>query len=208
MAEALLGPCHVGEQMVGLHGGDDAEISIAGKVGGIQDLRVFDAGAGIASDYGLRNRNRRNDTAGIPLGSPKCIERHLYRAISDGMKAHLEVLCSALLRHRIELCLVVARDTAVARIVAVRRIERRCARAERPVHEALQHAGVQHTVVRGMVSPMLLQRLDGIGEGEPFRDAHRQVVFMLELLHHQEVIPLRVVLRTGHAVDGGVRECQ
>ncbi len=208
VAEALLRPGHVGQQVIRLHGGDDAEISIASKVGGIQDLRVFDAGAAIASDYGLRNRNRRDDAARIPLGSRKCIERHLYRTISDGMKAHLEVLRSALLRHCIELGLVVAWNTAVAGIVAVGRVERGGTRPERPVHKALQHAGVQHWVVGGMMRAMLLQRLDRIGEGQPFGDADRQVILALELLHHQEIIPLGVVLHAGHAVDGGIRKCQ
>src|SRR5271170_7560847 len=42
-AEALLGPCHVGKQVVGLHRGDDSELAIAGEVGGIDDLRMLDA---------------------------------------------------------------------------------------------------------------------------------------------------------------------
>ena len=41
--EAIDGPVHVGEQVVGLHGGDDAELLEARDVGGIDDLGVLDA---------------------------------------------------------------------------------------------------------------------------------------------------------------------
>ncbi len=55
---------------------------------------------------------------------------------------------------------------------------------------------------------MLLERLDGIGEGQPFGDAHRQMVLVLQLLHHQEVVPLGVILHAGDAVNGRIGQCQ
>src|SRR6201995_5451895 len=45
VTEALLRPRHVGEEMVGLHGGDDAELLVAVEVGRVEDLRVLDTRA-------------------------------------------------------------------------------------------------------------------------------------------------------------------
>ena len=47
-ADALFGPGHVGEQVRGLHGGDDAEIVEALEGVGRDDLRVLDAEAEVA----------------------------------------------------------------------------------------------------------------------------------------------------------------
>ena len=44
---AVPGPVHVSEQVIGLHGGDDAEFGEARDVGWIDDLGVFDRGEGI-----------------------------------------------------------------------------------------------------------------------------------------------------------------
>ncbi len=136
------------------------------------------------------------------------IERHLHGAVTDRVKAHLELGCGTLLRHRIQLCLVITWNAAVAGVVAVGRVERGGARAERAVHKALQHAGVQHAIVGGMMGAMFFQRLDRIEEGQPLGDTDRQVIFALKLLHRQEVVPLGEVLHAGDSVDRGIRHRQ
>src|SRR5690349_9340205 len=55
-----------------------------------------------------------------------------------------------------------------------------------------------------MMAAMLCQYPDWIGEGEPFINADGQMIFSFELLHREEVVPLREVLRAGDAVSGGV----
>ena len=67
-AEAIGGPLHVGEQVRGLHGGDDAFFFEAVEVAGEQDLGVFDAEAeggggwgallGFGDDVGVGSRVR------------------------------------------------------------------------------------------------------------------------------------------------------
>jgi hypothetical protein len=47
-AEAVGGPVHVGEEMGGLHGGDDAEFGVGVEVGREEDLGVLDAEAVVA----------------------------------------------------------------------------------------------------------------------------------------------------------------
>ena len=97
--------------------------------------------------------------AGGSFGGGKGIERHLHSAIADGVKADLESGRGALDRHAIQLGLLVPRQAGVAGIVGIRRQQRRRARAERAVHEALEHGGVQHGIVRGMVRAMRLQQV-------------------------------------------------
>ena len=67
-------------------------------------------------------------------------------AVADGVKAELEAGSGAFDGHRVELGLVVARDAGVAGIVGVGRVEGGGARAERAVHEALEHAGVEQGI--------------------------------------------------------------
>jgi len=51
-AEAGFGPVHVGEEMRGLHGGDDAKFFEAGEVGGEENLGVLNAEAEVGCDGG------------------------------------------------------------------------------------------------------------------------------------------------------------
>ena len=52
-AEAVGGPLHVGEQVGGLHGGDDAFFFESVEVAGEQDLGVFDAEAEGGGGWGV-----------------------------------------------------------------------------------------------------------------------------------------------------------
>ena len=130
-AETRFGPVHVGEQMVGLHGGDDAELLEARNVGGIDDLRVLDAVARGAGDAGLR------------IG----VESHGGGLVADGVKAELEAGLGAFDGHLVQLGLGVLGQAGVAGIVGVGRFHGGGAGAERAIHEALQKAGVQHGIV-------------------------------------------------------------
>src|SRR5262249_22805598 len=109
-------------------------------------------------------------------------------------------------RELIERALLVARDARVRRVVAVGRLERRGTRAERAVHEALEHAGVQERVIQRVRGALALEHLERIAEGQLLTHAHRQLALALELLEDEEVIPARVVLHRGNAVAGRVRE--
>src|SRR6266568_869481 len=120
-AEAVHCPIHIGEQVVGLHAGDDAESGEAGNVGGIDNLRVLDAIPRCRRDSFLR------------IG----VKRHRSSLVADGMKAQLESGLSTLERHCIQLFLRELRQPSVARIIREGGLHRRGARAKRAVHEPL-----------------------------------------------------------------------
>ena len=98
--------------------------------------------------------------AGVALGLGEGVERHLCRAIADGMKTQLKSGGRALHRHAVQRRLLILRQAGVAGIVGIRRQQRRRARAERAVHEALQHRGVQHGIFGGMMRAVLLQQVE------------------------------------------------
>ena len=123
--------------MVGLHAGDDAELLEARDVGGIDDLRVLDAIAGSLVEHArLRNASRA-------IGSG---------LVADGVEAELESGGGAFDGHFVELVLRVLRKAGVVGVVGVRRFHRGGARAERAIHEAFEHAGVEQRIVDVVVS--------------------------------------------------------
>ena len=194
-ADALHRPVHVGEQMIGLHGGDDAELAILRELVRGDDLVVLDAEAEVARLIVL---------AGGSFGGGESVERHLHGAVSDGVKADLESGRRALNRHAIQLVLLVTRQAGVAGIVGIRRQQRRRARSQRAVHEALEHGGVQHGIVGRMVRAVRLQKADGVVKGEPFADAQRQLAFALQVFVDEENVPTGIVLGGSDTPAGGV----
>ena len=77
------------------------------------------------------------------------------------------------------------------------------ARAERAIHEALEHAGVQHRIVDVVMRAMRFQFVERSLEGKPLADAEVKIAFLLHLFEDEEVFPVAEVLHAGHAV----REC-
>src|SRR3954467_14804040 len=59
-----------------------------------------------------------------------------------------------------------------------------------------------------MMRTMLLQRLDGITEIQPFTYADRQRTFTLHVFHNQEIFPSGIVLYRRKAVLNSVGECK
>ena len=100
----------------------------------------------------------------VALGRRECLQRHGDAAVADGVKAHLEAGRGALRCHLIERRLLELRQAGILRLVGVRRQHGRRVRAERAVHEALQHAGVQHRVLRRMEHAVLLQDVQRLRE--------------------------------------------
>ena len=98
--EAIFGPVHICEQMIGLHGSDDAQLFEAWNIGGVDNLRVLDAIARGARDAGL----------------VESIEGHRRRLVADGVEANLKAGVRPFKRHGVELLLCVLRK---ARIVGV-----------------------------------------------------------------------------------------
>ena len=71
---------------------------------------------------------------------------------------------------------------------------------ERTVHEALEHAGVQHRVRGGMLLALRVQLIDRIVEGKPLTHAGGQLAVFFNFFQNVKVIPVAgVVLNGGDA---------
>ena len=128
MAEALLRPGHIGEQMVGLHGGDHAKLFVAIKVLRHSDTTILFEYLRVLDTRSLRCECGHRETIAYParIGSiRKGDQGHFHRAVADCMKSNLEPGLGAFECHRIQLLLVITRDASVASFVRVRRVKRR-----------------------------------------------------------------------------------
>jgi len=132
-AEAGLRPAHVGEQVAGLHGGDDFLALEGCDLGGRRDLCVLDAQTVVVSavggfDFGFARGFLR-------FG--KGVERHLNAFVADGVEAELEAREHALFCHVVELGCFIAGQTGVLRIVGVWSEQGGGVGTEGTVHETL-----------------------------------------------------------------------
>ena len=87
------------------------------------------------------------------------------------MKAELEAGCGALDGHLVELVLRVLGKAGVAGVVGVGRFHGGGARAERAIHEALEHTGVKQGIAGVVVGAVRFQFVEGLFEGKPLADA-------------------------------------
>ena len=102
---------------------------------------------------------------------------------------------------------VVSRQAGVLRIIRIGLEHRGRVRPQRAVHESLQHSGVQHQVGLRMRVALLVQLLDWIVEGQPFRNARGQLAFFFQLFVDLKIFPVgRIILRRGHAMLGEIGE--
>ncbi len=96
-ADALFSPVHIGEQMVGLHGGGYTQLLEFFEVLFSNDLRVFDAEAEIGAPA-------------LFLGECESVQGHSRSAVADGVKADLEPGFGPFGGHLVESFLLVARQ--------------------------------------------------------------------------------------------------
>ena len=129
-------------------------------------------------------------------------------AVADGVEAQLEAGGGAFGGHGVELRLVIAGQAGVRGVVGVGGEHGGGAGAERAVHEALEHAGVEHAIVGRLGGAHALELIQGCVEGQPLGHANRQLALALQLLEHEEVFPIGVVLDRGEAMRGGVGKCE
>ena len=123
---------HVADGVRGLHRGDDAELREARDVGVRDDLGVLDAEARIG-DGTLGGRHRGESLLVL-------VERDAVAAVADGVGLDLDAAPQARDRDAQDLLGRRHVEAAVARRIAVGRIERRAAAAERAVHVELDRA--------------------------------------------------------------------
>lgn len=105
-AETVCGPLHVGEEVGGLHGGDDTLAREAIEVFGKQDLGVFYAeaeggGGGVGwgwggDDVGVGGVRGWRGEGGDLVGGAEGIEGHRVGTVADGVEAQLEACGGAL----------------------------------------------------------------------------------------------------------------
>ncbi len=214
--ETVGGPFHVGEQMAGLHGGDDAFAGEAVEVGREQDLGVFDAkaeaggggdGWGWCGDdvgVGAAGGGGRRCGVGDLLGGSEGVEGDVVGAVADGVEADLEACGGAFGGELDELVLVVTGEAGVGGVVGVGLVHGCGAGAEGAVHEALEHGEVEERIVGWVAGAALLEDGYGLVEVEPLGDAEVELAGVFELFEGEEVPPLGVVLDGGDAVGEGV----
>ena len=66
---------------------------------------------------------------------------------------------------------------------------------------------MQPTIVSRLRRPVCHEKLDWVIKPEPFRDARFQLIFPLQLLINQEIIPVGVVLDRSDSMGRGIVEC-
>ncbi len=93
--------------------------------------------------------------------------------------------------HLIELGLVVAGDAGVAGVVGVGGVEGGGAGAERAVHEALEHGGVEEGIALWVGGLALLEGLDGGVEGQPLGYAEVEFAGFFEGFEGRGSLPSR-----------------
>src|SRR5260370_20390979 len=126
-AEALGRPAHLGRAVCRLHAREHAEPGEARDVALGQDLRVLDPRA-----EALRLAGSENLLKGV--------EGERVRAVADRVDADLEAAGRRLAGEAVELVRRDQQEPAVVRVVAVARVQRGAARAERAVEPELQRA--------------------------------------------------------------------
>ena len=203
LAKSVLRPTLVRDGVRGLHRGDDAEVSEAREVQGRDDLRVLDAVARFVARLRL-TEHKLGICARLVYFSrrPEAVERHAVRAVADAVESDLKPGGVALDDHLRQLLGRHARDAAVVRVVGEGREHGRRARAERPVHVALERgqAEAQRVVpVRLELGALALQLLDRALELLPLGDAHGE----LPLREQFAVERRRVEARHVVGRDGG-----
>jgi len=189
-AEAVGGPLHVGEEMGGLHGGDDAFFFEAVEVTGGDYLGVFDAVAevgrfgveqvaGNESAVGgwavvsIGQGGAEGGDAGNVLGDSEGVEGDGVGAVADGVEAKLEASGGAFGGHLVEFGLIVAGEAGVAGVVGVGFVHGGGAGAEGAVHEALELSEVQAKIVRWVACTALLKDFDRLVEVHPLCNTDR-----------------------------------
>jgi hypothetical protein len=90
----------------------------------------------------------------------------------------------------------------------VGREKRRRPGAQRAVHESLQGAGLEPRVGRSTFAAHGFELLERGGEREPFRDARRELPFLLQFAINEEILPRGIVLHGGDAVPRDVGQRQ
>ena len=150
-----LGPAHIRKQVTRLHGRNHFEILETLDLLQSGDLRVLDAKPVIIVTATIGRLHLGVFCRLLRLG--KGVERQLHPFVADGVKTDLISGQHALFRHRIQLGRVVLRQSAVLRVIAEGIKHRGGFRAERTIHEALQHSGVEHRVGHGMRVALLVQ---------------------------------------------------
>ena len=109
----------------------------------------------------------------------KSLQGHLDATVADGMEPHLEPGSGPVIYQRVELRLRVLREPGILRIVAVGFQQRCCMRAQRTVHEAFQHARVQHGVGFRVMGAVLFQHVQSCRKWRPLGNPQGQLPFAL-----------------------------
>ena len=215
-AEAGGSPVHVGEEVGGLHRGDDAELGEAVEVGWEQDLGVFDSETFTALAHDIVCAGTTNNYAilvgliltivglGDLFGSGEGVEGHCVGLVADGVEAKLEAGGAAGSGHLVEGVLVIACDAGVGGVVGVGFGEGGGAGAEGAVHEGFELADVEEWIVGGMAGSALFEDGDGEVEVEPLGYAEVEFIGVFEGEEDLEVVPVGEVLGAGDAVGKGV----
>ena len=82
-------------------------------------------------------------------------------------------------------------------------------RSQGPIHESLQHSGVQHQIGLRVRVALPAQLVDRIVKGQPLRDARRQLAFFFQLFVDLKILPgRRIVLSGSDAVLGQIGQRQ
>src|SRR5690349_22284854 len=107
------------------------------------------------------------------------------------MEPDLEAITGTLSGHGVQLVLLIARNAGILGIVIVRREHGSSARSQRSIHEAFQHAGVQHGITLWMVAARVEQLVWRRIKGKPLRDAQSELALFFHLLIHKKIFPVR-----------------
>src|ERR1700677_289723 len=91
--------------MAGLHGRDDAQCFIARDIPRVYHLGVLDT----------------ITPCRAAAGGSKGVESHFDSTVADGVEANLKSSRRTLLRHGVQARLIVTRQSAVSRVIRVRR---------------------------------------------------------------------------------------
>src|SRR5689334_17629132 len=89
--------------------------------------------------------------ARLLLCEGKSVQGHACATVADGMESQLKSGARTLRRLLVQRLLLVAWNAGIFRIVVVRREHGGSTGTKRTIHEALEHGGVQHGILGGMV---------------------------------------------------------
>src|ERR1700694_910242 len=188
-------PVHIREQMVGLHGGNHAQV--------LESPKIF---RGYYLD--VLNAETEIPLAALLFAQRECVQGHSCPAVPNGMKSKLEAGLGPFRSFLVEGVLLIARDSGVFGIIGVGGKHRSSVRAQGAIHKSLEHGGMQQRIIRRVMGLHTNQLVHGGVKGQPFGDAKSQLAFLFKLLISQEVFPLGVVLGGGDAPTRGILQGQ